>query len=103
MAEETAKAAETAKEAETVTKAEETAKEAAETVTKEAEEMTKENAAVAGDAEGEASAVSGTPSPSFPQEGSFVGGRCGLRSKPKRPKRLVCVSTFESGDPAAPE
>jgi hypothetical protein len=74
VAEETVtKEAETVtKEAETVTKAEETAKEAAETVTKEA---TKENAAVAGGAEGEASAVSGTPPPSFPQEGSFVGGR----------------------------
>ena len=65
------------KEAETVTKAEETAKEAAETVTKEAEEMTKENAAVAGDAEGEASAVSGTPPPRFHRRGRLLEADAG--------------------------
>jgi hypothetical protein len=58
------------KEAETVTKAEETAKEAAETVTK-------ENAAVAGGAEGEASAVSGTPPPRFHRRGRLLEADAG--------------------------
>jgi hypothetical protein len=61
------------KEAETVTKAEETAKEAAETVT----EATKENAAVAGGAEGEASAVSGTPPPRFHRRGRLLEADAG--------------------------
>jgi hypothetical protein len=60
------------KEAETVTKAEETAKEE-ETVTKEAEE----NAAVAGGAEGEASAVSGTPPPRFHRRGRLLEADAG--------------------------